>query len=322
MTSNVSADPAPGPTELATHRSPGLWRRLITVAVVGAIALFLGRSIASQWDAIAHFHWAIRWGWLTLSGALVWVDFVILIALWRILLVRIGNSPLRFGTAYRVWFVSNFGKYLPGKVWTVMGMVYLLKREGYDAPSVLVSAVLNQALSVLSGLLLSIIVLGGGVFGGLPVWALALGGALSLAVLIPAVFQRLVNVGLRLIRHDPIVIPLSYGLMLALFLTYVGTWVIYGAAFWALLLGVGIESAGPFWVTVAIFCASYLLGFLAILVPGGLGVREGSLTVLLGSYLPVGLAAPIAVLSRIWLTLTEILGALPLLWLREKTDTT
>ena len=308
--------------ETARPQKTPAWRRWLTIAVVSVVAFFLLRSICTQWDVVARHQWSLRWDWLLLSAGLVWLDFITLILLWRFILVRVGEHPLPFRTAYRVWFLSNFGKYLPGKVWTVMGMVYLLNAEGYSAPSVLVSAILNQALSILSGLVLSVIVLGAQASGGTPLWLLIAVGMLAAAALYPPLLQKMINFGLRVVRRESIEIPLSFVTIALLFLVYSGTWIVYGGAFWLLLVGIGIHPSGSFIEIVAIFAASYLLGFLALFVPGGLGVREGALAVLAGRYLPLGLAAPVAVLSRIWLTVTELIAALPLLWLRNRRDTT
>jgi glycosyltransferase 2 family protein len=306
----------------AAHRARAGWRQWLTPVVVLVVAFFLVRSIYRQWGAVTQFQWSLRWDLLLLSAILVWLDFVILILLWRLILVQVGNRRLRFWRAYRVWFLSNFGKYVPGKVWALMGMVYLLKDEGYAAAPVLVSAVLNQALSIVSGSILAVIVLGVGAFGGLPPWFLVAIVAIAALALYPPFLQRLINLGLRWVRRDPVEIPLSFGTIAILFICYLGTWIIYGGAFWLLLVSIGVPAAGSIMKIVAIFTASYLVGFLALFVPGGLGVREGALALLADPILPTGLAAPVAVLSRIWLTVTELIGAIPLLWIKGPADTT
>src|SRR3990172_11988177 len=196
--------------ETARPQKPPAWRRWLTIAVVSVVAFFLLRSICTQWDVVARHQWSLRWDWLLLSAGLVWLDFITLILLWRFMLVRVGEHPLPFRTAYRVWFLSNFGKYLPGKVWTVMGMVYLLNAEGYSAPSVLVSAILNQALSILSGLVLSVIVLGAQASGGTPLSLLISVLMLAAAALYPPLLQKMINFGLRVVRRESIEIPLSF----------------------------------------------------------------------------------------------------------------
>lgn len=316
MTSNSAIATEPKPSTASA------WKRWLTIVTVAVVGYFLVRSIVSQWDTVSQYQWSLRWDWLVLSAALVWIDFVILILLWRFILTRIGQHSLPFWTAYRVWFLSNFGKYLPGKVWTVMGMVVLLRAEGYSAAPVLVSAILNQALSILSGLSLSVVVLGSGTFGSIPIPLLAGMVLVLLAILYPPLLQGGINLALRIVRRDPITVALPFATIACLFVVYLATWIAYGGAFWLLLLGIGIHPTGTFQGIVAIFAASYLLGFLALFVPGGLGVREGALAVLIAKSIPAGLAAPVAVLSRIWLTVTELLGAVPLLWMRGPRDTT
>jgi uncharacterized membrane protein YbhN (UPF0104 family) len=89
------------------------------------------------------------------------------------------------------------------------------------------------------------------------------------------------------------------------------TWIVYGASFWCMLRGVGITPGG-FWETIAAFSGAYLLGFLALFAPGGLGVREGALAVLLAPQIGPGLAGVIAVGSRLWMTLLELTQLIPL----------
>ena len=85
----------------------------------------------------------------------------------------------------------------------------------------------------------------------------------------------------------------------AAFLAAAVSWVAYGVAFWCLargLLGTNTLSLGT---AVGVFAAGYIAGLVAIIAPGGVGVREailiGLLTPALGSggllLLVCGLAA-------------------------------
>ena len=93
---------------------------------------------------------------------------------------------------------------------------------------------------------------------------------------------------------------------------YLAAWAAYGASFWCFLRGVGLENL-PFWQVAAASCGAYLAGFLALFAPGGLGVREGVLAVLLAPFMGPGIPAAVAVLSRLWMTIVELLGLAPLL---------
>ena len=311
-------DPSPiTASQPLSSRRGTLWRRLLQIVVLVAVVCFLGRSIVGQWGAIRAHPWHLNAYWLIGSAAMIWCDFVILIALWRYLLAGIAGRALPWRSAYRVWFLSNMGKYLPGKIWTVMGMVYLLQGRGFAAPAVLAAAILNQAFSILSGAILVVIVLGSRALNGLPVLPIALGLAVTLVILYPPWFAWLINRGLRRFGYAPISIPLSFGRGLLLFLAYALTWLVYGVAFWVMLQGMSVNP-GPILEVSAVFAGAYLIGFLAVFAPGGLGVREGALAVLLKPYLGTGLASLAAVASRLWMSIVEMLGLVPLLWWRER----
>jgi hypothetical protein len=61
----------------------------------------------------------------------------------------------------------------------------------------------------------------------------------------------------------------------------------------------------------AIFPAAYLLGYVAVFAPAGLGIREGFLILFLNPILGTG-SGVVAVSARLWTTLMELLPALPL----------
>ena len=108
---------------------------------------------------------------------------------------------------------------------------------------------------------------------------------------------------------------ISRATLLRVFVANVVAWIAYGVGFglfWSALLGRG---GGVSVAALAVYTASYLLGFLALVVPGGLGVREAVLT---GLLISLRLATPadaalLAAASRIWLTVLEILPGLAFL---------
>jgi hypothetical protein len=84
-------------------------------------------------------------------------------------------------------------------------------------------------------------------------------------------------------------------------------WLLYGAAFRLLHVAL-LGPTGDLLRSTAAFTGSYILGFLALFAPGGIGVREGILQDLLGRLgLASGADAWLVVLaSRAWLTVLEI----------------
>ena len=61
------------------------------------------------------------------------------------------------------------------------------------------------------------------------------------------------------------------------------------------------------------FAGAYVLGYIAVLAPAGLGIREVSLAVLLSPIMSAEEALVLALLARAWTTFVEVIPGLPLL---------
>jgi uncharacterized membrane protein YbhN (UPF0104 family) len=100
---------------------------------------------------------------------------------------------------------------------------------------------------------------------------------------------------------------MSFGESLPYLARYFFGWVVYGVAFSGFVFSLHSMKLSTIPALTCIFAASYTLGFLFILVPGGLGVREGLLAALLSAYMPLPIATVISLLSRLWFTACELL---------------
>src|SRR5690606_31586594 len=78
---------------------------------------------------------------------------------WRRLAVGWGED-LRWPLAGRIWMLSSFGKYIPGKVWAMAGMVTLSERHGKSGKVTLAAAIVMQALGVGAGLAVASVTIG------------------------------------------------------------------------------------------------------------------------------------------------------------------
>jgi hypothetical protein len=90
------------------------------------------------------------------------------------------------------------------------------------------------------------------------------------------------------------------------------SWIAYGIAFQLFIRGMLGNAAGATTSYIAVYAASYIIGFLALFAPGGAVVREGAMVT---GMLRLGLsgrpdALVIALASRLWLTVTELLPGL------------
>ena len=93
-------------------------------------------------------------------------------------------------------------------------------------------------------------------------------------------------------------ILLSSGLMLV-------SWMTFGVAFWMLIRGLISTASVPIPAAMGMFALGYVMGLIAVIAPGGLGVRDLALVGFLAPFLGSGGALALSLASRVHLTLTE-----------------
>lgn len=224
---------------------------------------------------------------------------------------------------FRIWFISNLGRYLPGKVWSFLGMMYLLEKEGVAKIKGFSVAILAQALAVLAGLLMALLFLRDGYYQGffaetpaMAVIILLLIVGIAVLVFYPKLLERIINLSLKILKKEKIVLDLKPQNMFFFLLMYFGSWFLFGFIFWVFIKSITPVSLDLYLSLTGAFAGSFSLGFLAFFAPGGIGVREGILVVLLSNFFPTPVAALIALSSRVWITLAEVLCSMVALALK------
>ncbi len=291
-----------------------IWIVLQVLFVVLAL-WFAGRAIASQWQGVraALANAELRWGFVALSVLLVLCDYALLIQVWRAMLAAWGEGgKLSLREAARIWFVSNLGRYVPGKVWQIGAMAVMAQRRGVSPVTATGASLVVNLANVAAGFVV-VLATGAAVFRsfndagphtGVLVAAILGAGLL----LLPLAFRLGAPLVARLTR-DRIRLPAIPAQ--AIWLAALGTaaaWVVYGIAFQWFSAALVHRVTGGTALYVAAFTGSYLVGYLAVFAPGGIVVREYMLATSLTS---LGLltgpeAWLVAIASRLWLTAVEV----------------
>jgi hypothetical protein len=216
-----------------------------------------------------------------------------------------------------MWFIVNLGKYIPGKIWGLATMAVMAQQQGISQFAALGSTITGMVIGMIAGFGV-VVATGAGVIdavleqngGEAPRGAVAvfLGLAMLALASAPVVVPAVVRLGARLARQELPVPMLSAVAVWALALVTGLSWIVYGIAFSMFAHGILDTAAGGLAGYIAVYTASYLIG-LATLIPGGIVVREGSLVLGLTALRLVSApdAVILAVTSRIWLTVLEIL---------------
>lgn len=291
------------------------WR--IAQVVLGVLVVGLAlRQVLANWDAVrgTSFTWRIQPLLLVLSVLAVWAMYALLVATWRLLVERWGGR-LTLRDAASIWTVSSLGKYVPGKVWAIAGMAVLAKRVGVPPWIATGAAVLNQVLAIGAGAIV-VAFTGTSLLEARWPWlrsamwiVLALVGVGVIVLSSTDVVRRLLTAA-GIDAGDTAGPPLA-ALVLA-GLANVVAWVGYGVALWLMAQGL-TEVPLPLGLAIGAFAASYLIGFLALIAPAGLGVRESVFILMLDHAVGTPTAVALAVASRLLLTITELGAAVPFL---------
>ena len=285
----------------------------IKLFLTAAVTYFLFRSISVSWSEIAKQEltaWRPRIGRLAASVTLLLIVFAYLVALWSRMIRVLGGPALSLPIALKVFFIANLGRYLPGKVWQLVGLAYLARREGVSAHVASAAAILGQTFSLGAAVIVAAIGLALGGARNVPAdlmpWAVGLAILVALAITIPGALRAALRFAFRFGSGGPAppeVGPWFGSRWLAM---YLPAWLSYGIAFSLLWSSFPPLPAVSWTAAIGAFAGAYFLGYAAIFAPAGIGVREGAIAVLLAPWMGPAQSTVLALFARLWMTLAEL----------------
>ncbi len=277
---------------------------LLAVAGVG----FVASKISSKWPEVRDRLEHVSAGWLGLGLALAVLGMVAIALAWRPVLIALGAPAVSRATVVRWYFVGEIGKYVPGGIWTVVGRAELSRRGGLPRSAAYGSVALSLLLLELGAACVAAVALplGGVAHHSGAAWLVVLLLPVGLAVLHPKVLGASLK-GIAKVTHREVSLTIPpFATMLRLLAGYVPAWLFIGTGTWAITRS--LDPHAPFGTVFAAAIVSWIVGFLLVPVPGGVGVREGAFTALV--VLPGGVAAASALLARVAFMLVDGAGAI------------
>jgi uncharacterized membrane protein YbhN (UPF0104 family) len=290
------------------------------IGIAGAIFYFMFRRIVLDWPHVAGYSWSISWLSIGLSCALAIVSLLFSTKAVHLLCEVLGGQ-LPFSRFLYIFCITQLGRYLPGKFWHVLSLAILLERENVKRSVSVLLPLLYHGIMVGAFLLVGIILGGPLVLVNLAPdswWPLLLFAVVMLSILVflpffSRILGRMVNLKYKEVHYLSIP-PKGYYIVLGLSLL---SGLASSGAFFLFVSGlveVSIQDA-PF--IGGIFALSLVIGWVVIIAPGGLGVREGALAILLSPLFSPALGNVIALASRLWLTGVELVFLMGVwLWVR------
>ena len=294
------------------------WLRVVGFLCMVIILSFLGRELWGNWIALQAYSWKVNpslalFSFASLTGSLFCLPWGL-----REVLALLGFR-LPYWRVSKILFTSLMAKYLPGGWWAFVGKAFFYRQEGLSLSQASVAVLIETLQVVTSAIFLFSLLfsLSSSVVWGVPKFFFVILGALCLASIHPLFFNVFLRLAEKILKKSLISFDYPFRKIAYPFLIFFLFWVGMGTSFWVLarsILGIEISLLPRM---ASAFALSWILGFLTFITPGGLGVREGSLTLLLQPDIPLYAAAALALLSRIWWVGGEILALiLSVLWVR------
>lgn len=219
------------------------------------------------------------------------------------LVTRSLGLKIPYRTNLKIWLISNTARYLPGGFWQYPSRIYLLSEQKVPKLKATAALLMEAFFNLLVGVLIVLTVL---IF--VPefikfnyiIWILFL---IIISPLLMYFLRKKIRQSLKIFRYLKISGRILFFVLITIFFQYVFA----GFALFILLNSFSVASLSLMPVLVGIFTASWLLGYLTIFAPSGLGVQEASIATLLSFFIPFSMASLVAIVFRIVLILAEVI---------------
>ena len=279
----------------------------LLIGVLGVV--FVTREIVRQRAEVASILAAAdtRIVWLAFPVALLSMTAIGLG--WRRCIMLLGEHP-RVVPSLHQYFVGQLGKYVPGGIWPVVGRAEMARRGGVAAATAYGSTMLSLFFTYLAAVVLVSASAAAGT--GLAVelrLALMMVVPVGLVALHPRVLELVLTTLRRLSgKRLELVIP-PWGRSVTLMLAHVPAWLGISTATWILAVSLGPISLADLPNLVFATTLSWAVGFAAVGVPGGIGVREAVFVATATSMASSAEAATVAVAARLLFVVVDLAGA-------------
>ena len=258
--------------------------------------------------------------WLLTSCAILIVYRTLRIFPWLILYQSATSKPVSFLSSWILFQLSELGRYLPGKVGQFVGIAALCRSLEISRDEAIASTLLQLMFQCLLGVFIGVPVLLSPAareflqkirtnlwhnsFRSIALFALFVGlGAVFFILLRKHLFSQKEHLQ-KAIRSI-----FSFKKLFRLIVIYLLLWAFLGIGFFLFVKSIYPIQIDQLPIILSVYPFAWSIGFLSLITPGGLGVREGVLSMFLTPYLPPGIATLVALLSRLWVMNIEVILA-------------
>lgn len=230
--------------------------------------------------------------------------------IWQKELSLFGYTIQTYESIYH-WAASELKRYIPGNIWSFVGRGVRFGERGVAKKDIVTSLILEVQLILVGSFLIaipSLISLAIPYVRAIPLSVfLLLAMLFSFSVLSAFFYQNIIYKYSKNKFVSMIVSPFSAQKHSSLLLMSAASYFFFGLGFYFSILSFVHIPQQFILLTISGLVLSYLVGYLSIITPSGLGVRELVASLVLSSVATANVANLAVLFSRIFLTITELI---------------
>ncbi|MBV9205494.1 MAG: flippase-like domain-containing protein [Actinobacteria bacterium] len=269
-------------------------RFIFSALVLALLALALAKQAGTLWHEVQKLSWPV----VLLAFVLSVAGLVCSLMVWREMLADLG-SRLSVPEAWRIMFIGQLAKYVPGSVWPVLAQSELGADRGIPRSRSALSVLLCYVVMTCSGAVVAAITLPFANAGSVAqyFWVLFL-VPVGIVVLSPPVLNRLLRLVLRTMRQPALPRGVSFRGLARTMTWAMAGWACNGLMVYVLMRQLAGDRQGTLLVSVGAYSLSWAVGFLAVFAPAGAGVREAVMVAVLHTQATTAIALTVALVCR------------------------
>lgn len=287
---------------------------LLMLAVVGGTAWFFVNEFVKNWDKLTATSLEYNYIYLCLAFIFLLIAHYFSTKAWQSQMNRYAtHNSINFMQSMAIVNTSRLTKYLPGKLWSFALQIWWLSERGFPKSAVffvnLVSTISSIMATTFAGVMLFSITSG---FFTIP----QIISLIFICVLIYTIFivfhNQIINLSVRFInfifKKNIAQYKISFIDVIIQQILYTLGALAFAAGVYFICPGIGIFDNTSFIITVSgAVLLSEVVGFVILIAPGGLGVRESLLYLVLGKLTALNPALLFPVALRVITMITDVI---------------
>jgi len=272
------------------------------------IIIFISYNIYINAININYSKLKINYAYILFSMSFIIAGQIIQYSVWQ-LITYFVKIKLNFLKTIKIRIYSELGKYIPGRVVLYGMLFYFYKQNNVSQKKIAFCSIFESLATLISAILVFFISIP---FSNLELTNIYKIASISffvlgLIVIHPKILQFLLNIVLKIFKKEPVIFELSYFKVLLIVILYSIIWLIFGFSFYFMINSFYSVSLSYYWFLTGAFAFSSFLGFLAFFVPAGLGVREGSIIIILSKVMAEPFSGIASIASRLLIIAGDII---------------